>query len=245
MRSMRVCIALLGFMLLAGSSALALPASESQVYLPVVLGYPPPESPVLNEILPPNADPFYVVGWGAAERASSYALQQASDPGFPAPADVYAGSETSTNISSEGIQTYYYRVKALNPFGASSGWSNTRSVAVCWEREPNDPWNTNANGPLASGELHYGYQNDRKDFFWFDAGKGGTIRINLVNPSAKGVQLQLLVRSGADLILLAYRSAPPYHIEHNGDVGRYYVYIYAESQHNSSQPYALSAEYPQ
>jgi hypothetical protein len=246
MRSLRVLIAVGGcvLMILAGSTALALPATEQSVYLPLVLGYPPPASPVLNEIVPPNAEPSYVVGWSAADRATSYSLQQDSDSRFLAPAEVYAGTGTSATIKSQGIQTYYYRVKALNLFG-ESGWSNSQSVPVFWEREPNDLWNSNANGPLVSGGWHYGYQYDPKDIFWFDANKGGTIRISLTNPSAEGVQLQLYYKPGADPIRVAYRVAPPYDIEYAGDAGRYYVYIYATGGYNESQPYALRVEYPQ
>jgi len=231
-------------MLLAGSSALAFPGTEAPVYLPVVISCPPPASPVLEEIAPPNAEPSYVVRWTAAERAVSYLLQQDADPGFFAPAEAYAGGETSASIKSQGIDTYHFRVRALN-FCGESGWSNSRSVTVSWEREPNDPWNTNANGPLTSGTSHFGYQNDPKDIFWFDADKGGTIRVNLTGQSAEGVQLQLYYRPDADPIRVDYKVSPPYAIEYAGDAGRYYIYIYSVGGYNESYPYTLWVEYPQ
>jgi hypothetical protein len=245
MRLLRVWVAVLGLlcMLLAGSSALALPAADAPVYLPVVISCPPPASPVLEEIVPPNAEPSYAVNWSAAERAASYLLQRDPDPGFSIPAEAYAGGETSASIKSQGIQTYYFRVRALNSCGVS-GWSNSRSVPVSWEREPNDPWNTNANGPLISGGSHFGYQNDPKDIFWFDADKNGTIRVNLTGQSAEGVQLQLYYRPDADPIRVDYRVSPPYAIEYAGEAGRYYVYIYAAGGYNESQPYTLWVEYP-
>ena len=246
MRLLRVWVAISGllFVLLAGPSALAFPAADAPVYLPVVISCPPPASPVLQEIVPPNAEPSYTVNWSAAERATSYLLQQDPDPGFPAPAEAYVGGETSASIESQGIQTYYFRVRALN-FCGESGWSNSRLVRVYWESEPNDPWDTNANGPLISGGSHFGYQNDAKDIFWFDAGKDGTIRVNLTGQSAEGVQLQLYYRPDADPIRVDYRVSPPYAIEYAGDAGRYYAYIYSVGGYNESYPYTLRVEYPQ
>jgi uncharacterized repeat protein (TIGR01451 family) len=215
-----------------------------KLYVPMALGYslPLPATPLLNDIQPPAANPLYGVAWNAVEGATSYVLQQDSDPTFPAPAEVYVGAATSIEIRSQGIQTHYYRVRAVNLFG-ESGWSNTETVAVFWEREPNDPWSTNANGPLLSGQFHFGYQNDQKDFFWFDVSKYGTIHVKLANASADGVQLQLFYKPADQLSRVAYRVAPPYNIDYTGEAGRYYVYVYATGGYNESQPYTLWVDY--
>jgi uncharacterized repeat protein (TIGR01451 family) len=216
-----------------------------RVYLPLTLrNHPVPAPPILDEIQAPGIQSSFQVNWGAVPGAVSYLLQQDSAPDFPAPSDVYSGVGTSHVVESRGIQTLYYRVKAFNP-SAGGDWSSTRSVSVYWESEPNDPWEIRANGPLVSGSTHYGYQNDQKDFFWFDAGGSGTIRLTLTNPSATGVQLQLLSKQGDSLTLIKYRASPPYGIEYTGSAGRYYVYIFATGGYNESQPYSLWVEYPQ
>jgi uncharacterized repeat protein (TIGR01451 family) len=219
---------------------------SSRIRLPLALRDqgPPPPAPVLDEIQAPGVQPSYQVTWSAVPGAVSYLLQQDLSADFPAPADIYSGAETSTAIESRGIQTYYYRVKAYNPF-IGGDWSNTRSAPVFWEDEPNDPWDPNANGALVSGATHYGYQNDWKDFFWFDAGSSGTIRIILTNPSATGVQLQLFFDTATVENRRAYRTSPPYAIEYVGEAGRYYVYIYSTGGYNQTQPYSLWVQYPQ
>ena len=48
-----------------------------------------------------------------------------------------AGPATSFEAASQGIATYFYRVKAHNGWG-DSGWSATLTATVRWEAEPNN-----------------------------------------------------------------------------------------------------------
>jgi hypothetical protein len=110
------------------------PPPEHWVYLPIVLrAYAAPteapSAPVLDSILNPDGDGNYTVSWSAVSGASSYTLEEDDNGAFSSPDTVYSGPGTSTDITDQGLGTYFYRVKASNAAG-DSGWSSTESVTV-------------------------------------------------------------------------------------------------------------------
>jgi hypothetical protein len=110
-----------------------------------------------------------------------------------------------------------------------------------WEAEPNNSYLA-ANGPLRSAKDYYGYPDDEKDYFGIYLRTAGDITIDLTDHTGQGVQLQLFYQSVDNRV--AYDLVVPYHIEHSGAGGWYYVYIYTESGHNNSSPYTLQVNYP-
>jgi hypothetical protein len=87
-----------------------------------------PEVPVLSDIGDADGNGFYTVQWSAAARATSYILQEATNPDFTSPAE-YTRTDTSWPATNKAPGTYYYRVRAAGPTGQSD-WSNTQSVTV-------------------------------------------------------------------------------------------------------------------
>ena len=88
-----------------------------------------PDTPVLNAISNPDGDGNYTVSWSAASRAETYTLQEDDNSGFTTPATPYSGTGTFWNASGKAPGTYYYRVRANNPYG-NSNWSNVQSVTA-------------------------------------------------------------------------------------------------------------------
>lgn|GEM_PF-2723053 len=218
-----------------------------KLYLPTIYrNWPPPEAPQLQPISAPEANATYQVAWTNVESADSYELQQATDSDFTDATLVFAGSVLSHTVPSQGIATYYYRVRAFRG-GLTSRWSRPQSVEVRWEEEPNDSY-TDAEihygGPLSSGKKYYGYQDDQKDYFYFNTTNTGRIVVELTGYSGTGVQLQLFRGIPSAGSRVALRMSPPYHLEYNGGPGRYYVYIYTESGFNRATPYELTATFP-
>jgi hypothetical protein len=210
-------------------------------YVPLILHRWPriPDAPMLNTITPPGANPSYTINWNSVLSVTSYVLQRATSASFADATEVYSGTGTSTNIDSQGIARYYYRVQARNQYG-NSPWSNVQWVDVRWEQEPNYPL-TNANGPLLSGLNYYGFPNDADDYFFFQVASRGQVTIDLTNHSATGVQLVLRNAAGERL---AVDNTAPYRLEITVDPGRYYVHIYAADGYNSTTPYMLRAVFP-
>jgi hypothetical protein len=101
-----------------------------KTYLPLVLTpYITPVAPVLNAISNADGNGSFTVSWGSVAGATTYTLQEDDNAGFSSPTTAYSGSGTSRAISGKDVGTYYYRVNASNAY-ATSGWSNTQSVAV-------------------------------------------------------------------------------------------------------------------
>ncbi len=101
------------------------------VYLPVVIRrYPPiPYTPTLNAINNSDGDGNYVVTWSAADLASTYQLQEATNSAFSNATVVYSGASTSWSASGKAGGIYYYRVRGYNTYGYGA-WSNVQSVRV-------------------------------------------------------------------------------------------------------------------
>jgi hypothetical protein len=210
-------------------------------YLPLVLHrFPPiPDTPVLNGITAPGANPSYTVRWNASQSATSYLLQRATSASFADAVQVYSGAATTYSAPSQGIARYHYRVQARNQYG-NSPWSNVQWVDVRWEQEPNYPL-ANANGPLLSGLNYYGYPNDTDDYFYFQVASRGQVTIDLTNHSDQSVQLLLRTPAGDPITFV---NQPPYHLVATVDPGRYYVHIYATGGFNTTTPYTLRAVFP-
>lgn len=102
-----------------------------RTYLPLVIKrWPPiPDTPVLNPINNPNGSSGYTVSWQAADLASTYTLQEATNANFTGAATRYSGTGISWTASGKAAGTYYYRVKASNSWG-DSGWSNIQQTTV-------------------------------------------------------------------------------------------------------------------
>lgn len=112
-----------------------------------------------------------------------------------------------------------------------------------WEVEPNNTY-LQANGPLRSNQDYYGYPNDQKDYFSIKLSTAGQIVIDLTNDTGQGVQLQLYYQvADVDHRVEIIRSAP-YHIQHTGPSGTYYIYIFTETPNSSGAAYTLRVTYP-
>jgi hypothetical protein len=96
----------------------------------------PPATPSINPIANADGDGDYTVSWTTAARASSYVLQEDTDPDFSGPTNVYQGPNTSWNATGKKARTYYYRLRAHNPIGHSK-WSSSRGVTVLPPGTPN------------------------------------------------------------------------------------------------------------
>jgi hypothetical protein len=204
---------------------------------------PTPVAPDLASISNPDGDGHYTVVWSSASFASSYTLQEATNPAFASATQIYAGPDTACPVHDRWAARFYYRVRAHNSSG-DSDWSNTQAADVLWEREPNDNARTQANGPIVSSLTYYGAflnQADLQDYFYFEL------------PTAQAIELWLThVPNGQDYDLylrdasLELRGSS----DHSGNAdehiltwllpaGRYYIQVYHRSGPGSSQPYHL------
>jgi hypothetical protein len=116
-----------------------------KVYLPLILKpLVEPPTPVLNDINN-GGNSGYTVSWSASLGATAYLLQEDDNDAFTSPSTAYDGANTSVPLSN-GLGTYYYRVKAYNP-EYSSGWSNVVSATVTNEGPTDGSWS----GPIGGG----------------------------------------------------------------------------------------------
>lgn len=99
--------------------------------LPVILrNFPPlPAKPTLSPVSNDDGDGNYTVTWTSATGAASYNLQEDDNSSFTSPATVYSGGATFWSASGKPVGTYFYRVEAVNSWGAG-GWSNTQWAIV-------------------------------------------------------------------------------------------------------------------
>jgi hypothetical protein len=229
---------------------------SGRAYLPLVVQLPPiptptpsrtlqptPAAPTLIPISNPDGDGNYIVIWSSASFASSYTLQEATNPAFADASQPCAGPDTSCPIHDRWAARFYYRVRGHNSSGAGS-WSNTQAADVLWEREPNDNARTQANGPIVSGLTYYGAfldQADLKDYFYFDLLTTHTVELWLTHIPA-GQDYDLVLRD-ANLEQRGLSNNPGNADEHilTGPLpaGRYYVQVYRYGGPGSPQPYHL------
>lgn len=85
--------------------------------------------PLLLPVGNSDGDGSYRVEWAPVPGAAAYLLQEARDPAFSAPVDLYFGPESSFQVSGRAAGLWYYRVRAALP-GSDSGWSRIQPVGV-------------------------------------------------------------------------------------------------------------------
>lgn len=214
-----------------------------KIYLPIIMRcYSPIAVPTLNAIISPDSSPNYLVSWETVEGASEYILQEATNIAFSDPITIYIDPPTSSHtVNSRCMKRYYYRVQACNNCMCSD-WSNSQSVEVRWECEPNDSF-SEADGPLTSTLDYYGYPDDQDDRFKINLSTNGQVHVILNNHSGSGVQL-LLYSQSEEFVSGCRDWERPYEITCNVPVGTYYIRIYTASGHNSNTPYTLQATFP-
>ena len=88
----------------------------------------PPSTPELLPIDNADGDGTYLIDWMTVTDATSYTLQEDSDPAFTSPVDYQVASSLFTVTGQPG-GFWYYRVRAANAYGTSA-WSTVRSVVV-------------------------------------------------------------------------------------------------------------------
>ncbi len=116
-----------------------------------------------------------------------------------------------------------------------------------WEVEPNNSYQQ-ANGPLRSGKLYYGYSNDdgypeyNKDYSSFYMSKPGSIRANMSNHPGVEPELQLFYQTTSNLV--GWCRGASCEVSHSGNAGWYYIYISAAPPYDTAMPYMLQVTYP-
>lgn len=111
-------------------------------------------------------------------------------------------------------------------------------LARAFESEDND--SINEADLIRPGTTLIGYHDDTDDFFTFETETAGQITVDL-HPAdqAQGVQLLLFHEKLGNEGRVGFRPEPPYHIEHNGAAGTYFILVYTESGHSSALRYEL------
>ncbi|UCH89200.1 MAG: right-handed parallel beta-helix repeat-containing protein, partial [Thermoplasmata archaeon] len=90
--------------------------------------------PGVPDLLDPgdiDIDGNYTVLWKKAARAIGYVLEEADNPAFSLPTEIYNGTKTSFEFSNKANDTYYYRVKSYNS-KYQSQWSLMENITVDW-----------------------------------------------------------------------------------------------------------------
>jgi len=85
--------------------------------------------PTVDPIDNSGCDGNYTVSWSTVPGATEYTLEEDDNSSFSSPTTVYQGPATSTSISGNNPNTYYYRVRASSAT-CTSPWSSHRSVIV-------------------------------------------------------------------------------------------------------------------
>jgi hypothetical protein len=83
----------------------------------VIVVPPTPTTPTLNPIENADLDGNYTVSWTAADRATTYSLEEDDNDGFTSPKIVYSGSGLSWQAPNRTTGLYYYRVRGHNDAG--------------------------------------------------------------------------------------------------------------------------------
>lgn len=202
-----------------------------------------PAAPVIKDIANPDGLGSYAVQWSPVPEAEYYTLQEAMAESFVGASEVYSGTQTSHAIAGRGAARYYYRVRAGGGQWVTA-WSDTQSVDVLWEAEPNNIF-TQANGPLVSGLTYQGRfepATDLDDYYGFELTTAHDIEVWLTN-IAVGENYDLILRNAAGQISGGYSGRPDNSDEHvllsSMPPGRYYARVFNRSGTVSAQPYHL------
>jgi len=151
-----------------------------RLYLPLTLRqWPPvPTTPLLNAIVNPDYAPNYAVAWSSVENASSYTLQEGSNPSFGDAVTRYNGPDTAWAATDHAPGEFYYRVKAANPWGDSL-WSAPQHVKIVspdpckknflvngdFEDETSAPWEQYSSGGYNVISTERAYSGDQSVYF--------------------------------------------------------------------------------
>jgi hypothetical protein len=222
------------------------------VYLPLVVRDRPPypKRPELRPILNADQDGDYVVSWKRAERAEEYFLEESIAIDSFGGVEVYAGTDTSVELSSRSPTRYRYRVRARNVWGFGP-WSEPESTDVLWELEPNGDHET-AGGPLVSGVGYFGLfpeATDLRDFYYFDLPAAGSVELWLSDIGTRH-DYDLYLRD-SDLVYWGASDQTSASVEHIGPVelpeaGRYYILVLNyKGTVETKSPYNLRVVYQQ
>ena len=187
----------------------------------------------------------YVVNWQGVNTTTAYTLQEDRDAGFSAPAKLYDGPDTSFSVNGRRAGRYFYRVAARNNAGQGA-WSTVQFTDVCWEKEPNNTYQT-ANGPLEAGITYYAYpnldiDNLSKDYFSVFMATPGRLVVDVSNHSGGEPQVQLFYQNTGNQVGIDYDA--PFHIDYSGPAGWYYVYVSSGPPFSSSAAYTVRVEMP-
>jgi len=220
------------------------------VYLPLILrNWPPP--PTLNPITPPNANTSYTVSWDTDYIAATYTLQEATNNTFSDAKTIYPNTATSYTITSRCIKQYYYRVMAYSNLGRSD-WSNTESVQVRWECEPNNTLSS-ATGPIISDVsdlTYYGTfpgQGDMSDYFYFELDASRSIELWLTNIQNEHDYDLYLRRANGSVIEKSKKAgnANEHILPTNLSRGLYYIQVHNYGESGNTEPYHLQVIFKQ
>ena len=201
------------------------------------------DAPILHPVANPSGHGDYVVAWTIVSHATEYILEQATNTYFSDSEQVYRGPGNSAHITGMGAARYHYRVLAKSPVGESA-WSDSRTVDVLWEKEPNDDGRKQANGPIVLELAYHGAfaeAGDSKDYYYFYLDYPRSLSVGLVVPPQQDYDIALRT---ASLKLIEYSSK----IGEGTDevintstlpVGRYLVQVYNPKQTTSALDYVL------
>lgn len=218
--------------------------SSPRLYLPMVIYIPDtialPLAPSLMRITPPGSQLSYLISWTPIPGATLYEVEQGRNEVFDPPAPpIYQGGHTSVTMSSNGIGTLYYRVRARNIVGVSP-WSETQSAELSWETESNNVL-TEANAGLRSGQVVYALPDDQHDFFRITAMETGTITARIDKMIGQNVRLALYRDNIGNV--LATDTASPYQVSVDGEPGDYYLRVSVGAGYSDTMPYELVVTY--
>jgi subtilisin family serine protease len=93
------------------------------------VGPRPLPAPTMSPISNPDAAGDYLVDWSDVTGATSYTLEQSSDPYFAHPVEVYTDIVSRFDVIGQPGGTWYYRARASGADGSGS-WSNAQSTVV-------------------------------------------------------------------------------------------------------------------
>jgi hypothetical protein len=220
------------------------PRPQQMLWLPVLINLrgdsQPPLTPFLMPVSAPGARPSFTLAWTPIYGTRYYELHESADSNFAGRVErIYNGDGTTFEARSHGIGTHHYRVRAVNSVGASQ-WSETRSVPVSWETEPNNIL-PEANAGVLSDQVLFALPDDPDDFFSFTTSESGPIAVRMEEMTAQGARLSLYFENIGNLV--AADTTEPYQVGMVGPAGVYYIRVFAQAGYTATTPYRVIATF--